>query len=138
MHFLFVSVPSRLNALCRPSPGSHCHTGVECRSSALIDLEAHDPVSKVKGHSWCDFCRYSNKQRPKGRKQQPRTQNNLGSDQRQLLNFFKLLYEDSKVSNESDSTSGGFQLRWNTDKAATSVHIGAQSSVAIAPRRRRR
>lgn len=36
------------------------------------------------------------------------TQNNLSPVLRQLVNFFKLLYKDSKVSNESDSTSGGF------------------------------
>lgn len=59
-HFLLVSMLSEPNTVLCCSPVSHCHSSVECRSSALIDSEAHDPVSKVKGHFWCDFCCYSN------------------------------------------------------------------------------
>lgn len=69
----FHAVRTKCSLLCcRPSPGSHCHTSVECRSSALIDLGAHDPVSKVKGHFWCDFCCCSNKQQPKRERAPPR------------------------------------------------------------------
>lgn len=43
----FYVVRVECSLCCRPSPGSHCHTSVECRSSAPIDLEAHDPIFKV-------------------------------------------------------------------------------------------
>lgn len=44
----FYVVRAECSLCCRPSPGSHCHTSVECRSSAPIDLEAHDPIFKVR------------------------------------------------------------------------------------------
>lgn len=104
-----ISSKEETNAAC--FVGSHCHTGVECRSSTLIVLEAHDPVSKVKGHFWCDFCCQSSKLA----KLSP-TQVNLSQGlffQCRLLNFFKLLYENSK----------GFQMRMSQLQVAFSAAV---------------
>lgn len=84
---------------CRPGPGIHCHTSVECRSSALIDLGALDPVSKVKGPFWHDFCCYSYKHQPKRESNSP-TQNNLNS-----------LYVNSSTSSNYFVRTQRFQMR---------------------------
>lgn len=96
------------------SPGSHRHSSVECTFSALIDSEAHDPVSKVKGRLLLL------KQAGQQSSSSSLTQNYPSKD---CLNSSASSNSLWRVSNESDSTSGVFQLWWNTDKAATSVHI---------------
>lgn len=111
---------------------SHCRGSVECRSSALIDFEAHDPASRVKGRLRCDFCRYSKLAAAAGeRASTPATQTHPG------WGYVNSSTPSQKLfSNESDSTLAPMERQ---DKAATSVHIGeANLASPIAPRRKRR
>lgn len=69
---------------------------------------------KFKGHLYCDFCCYSNRQQPKRERERERATLWHKTTSARFTPTPQLLETpegDSKVSNESVSTSGGFQLQ---------------------------
>lgn len=109
----FYAVGAECSLRCRPSPGSHCHTSVECRSSAPIDLEAHNPTFKVQRAPRLWFLLLLKQATARERERERAILRHKTTSARftptpQLL---ETPVRDSKVSNESVSTSGGFQLQ---------------------------
>lgn len=98
-----------------------CHAGVECSSSALIDLQDHDPALRVKRllSQVNNLVSGTHTQRASWIRSAPQP-------------FLPPATSQAQASNETHLLSGGFH------KAATSVRSGPPIFVAIAARGRRR
>ena len=93
----FYAVGAERSLRCRPSPGSHCHTSVECRSSAPIDLEAHNPTFKVQRAPRLWFLLLLKQATAREREREREREQFCDTKQpplglRQLLNSLKLLW----------------------------------------------
>lgn len=107
----FYVVRAECSLCCRPSPGSHCHTSVECRSSAPIDLEAHDPIFKVQRAPLLWFLLLLKQATARERERATLWHKTTSARFTPTPQLLETPERDSKVSNESVSTSGGFQLQ---------------------------